>query len=203
MSPEENRVIELKYRSKQIGKMDFQELKAWSKALLLKVHVITGWTIPADELLTVLLDQFEKKLAEDYPNMNPDEIEYAFRSKGTVVEDWGKTMNLNLLDKILKPYLHERSYASQTEEKLRALPKLLPASEVSDDEFIQAVYLLYKQNNSYKNIPVLAYKILEEKMNLSKADKDRIFQYINETTKEGSRKDLCKQKAVAEYFDKL
>lgn len=178
------------------------EVQAWSKALLLKIHVITGWTVPADDLLVVLVDQFKKKLLEDYPNLNPDEIEYAFRSKGTTVEDWGKTMNLNLLDKILKPYLHERFLISQDEEKLKR-PLELPQSEVSDDEFIEAVYKLYQQNKSYKKIPVLAYKILEPTLNLSKQDKDRIFQYVNETTKDGDIKELCKQKAVAEYFDRL
>lgn len=195
-------MIELKYRSKQIGQMNQIEVQAWSKALLLKIHVITGWTVPADDLLVVLVDQFKKKLLEDYPNLNPDEIEYAFRSKGTTVEDWGKTMNLNLLDKILKPYLHERFLISQDEEKLKR-PLELPQSEVSDDEFIEAVYKLYQQNKSYKKIPVLAYKILEPTLNLSKQDKDRIFQYVNETTKDGDIKELCKQKAVAEYFDRL
>ena len=58
-------------------------------ALLLRISIITGWVI--DQLLMpVLVDQFEKKLIESYPDMNPDEIEFAFRRDGTVVKDWGK-----------------------------------------------------------------------------------------------------------------
>lgn len=182
--------------------MSEPELKAWSKALLLKIHVITGWTIPADELLNVLLDQFEKKLIEDYPNLNADEIEFAFRSKGTVIEDWGKTMNLNLLDKVLKPYLEERFYVSMDEEKTKK-PIELPPAQISDEEFIQSIFKIYQQNRSYKKIPVMAYDILEASMNLSRDDKNRIFQYIHETTGEGDIKELCKQKAVAEYFEKF
>jgi uncharacterized protein (DUF433 family) len=47
----------------------------------MKIHVITGWVIPVtSELYTILKDQFQKKITEDYGELNPDEIEFAFRS---------------------------------------------------------------------------------------------------------------------------
>lgn len=120
MTLEERRVVELKYVSPQIGTMSEADLSKWSKALLLKIHVVTGWTIPAsDELLNILTDQFQKYLFEKYQELNTDEIEFAFRKRGTTIEDWGKAMNLNLVDKVLIPYLNDRFAVSEVEEKLK------------------------------------------------------------------------------------
>jgi hypothetical protein len=121
LTPAEKQMLSLKYKSKRIGDMKESEISKWTKALLMKIHVITGWVIPVtSELYTILKDQFQKKITEDYGELNPDEIEFAFRSRGTTVEDWGKEMNLNLIDKILLPYLHDRYKLSETEEKLHA-----------------------------------------------------------------------------------
>jgi hypothetical protein len=95
------------------------EVSKWVKALLLKIHVITGWTIPTeDELLMILIDQFRKHLLEQYPDLNADEVEYAFRKTGTVTKDWGKAMNLNLIDQVLLQYVDERYQVSLSEERL-------------------------------------------------------------------------------------
>jgi hypothetical protein len=119
LSPQEQQVLDLKYKSKQIGDMAPAEIAAWSGALLVKIHIITGWSIPTSkEFLDILVDQFEKKLTESYGALNPDEIEYAFRTHGTQIEDWGKAMNLNLLDKVLLPYLSDRFKISETERQL-------------------------------------------------------------------------------------
>lgn len=101
--------------------MTEQEVMMWGKTLLLKIHVITGWTIPDSDLLVILVDQFQKKLVESYHDMNTDEIEYAFRQSGTTVKDWGKAMNLSLIDEVLLPYLGERKMLSHTLEE-RKLP---------------------------------------------------------------------------------
>lgn len=99
--------------------MGEDEISKWSKALLLKIHVITGWVIPSDNALySVLKDQFQKQLSEKYFELNPDEIEFAFRNEGTLIEDWGKDLNLNLIDKILLKYLANRYKVSNAEEQL-------------------------------------------------------------------------------------
>lgn len=113
-------MLQVKYASKKIGQMDGAELSKWAKALLAKIHVITGWVIPSNEgLYHILLDQFKKTLEEKYSELNPDEIEFAFRNNGTGVEDWGKELNLNLIDKVLVAYLHDRYRLSATEEKIK------------------------------------------------------------------------------------
>lgn len=102
--------------------MNDHELSLWPDALILKVHIITGWMIPTGEKLNILTDQFQKKLIEDYGNLNTEEIEYAFRKSGTTIKDWGKEMNLNLLDQVLIPYLEKRIEASENEEKRKKPP---------------------------------------------------------------------------------
>lgn len=124
--------------------MNEQELSLWPKALLLKIHVITGWVIPASDLLNILIDQFQKKLIEDYGNLNTEEIEYAFRKSGTIIKDWGKEMNLNLIDQVLIPYLQDRVEASTNEEKRKSPPvqKIYTDEEITNQRrgHIEAAY---------------------------------------------------------------
>lgn len=97
--------------------------------------MITGWSIPGDELMTILVDQFVKHLSEKYVNLNIDEVEYAFRQYGTTTKDWGKSMNLNLVDAILIPYTNNRFLLSQDEEKLKFVPppqRLFTEEELDD-----------------------------------------------------------------------
>lgn len=117
--------------------MTEQEVMMWGKTLLLKIHVITGWTIPDSDLLVILVDQFQKKLVESYPDMNPDEIEFAFRHSGTTVKDWGKAMNLSLIDEVLIPYLGERKTLSHTLEE-RKLPP--PAPVILNEEQLRDIH---------------------------------------------------------------
>lgn len=133
LSESENKMIELKYKSPQINVI--KEVGTWAKILLLKIHVITGWSLPTDEMIeTVLTDQFIKKLQEDYGDLNVDEIEYAFRSGGTRVKDWGKNMNLSLIDEVLIPYCHDRYELSLAEERLKNKPvqKIYTSEELDD-----------------------------------------------------------------------
>lgn len=118
----DKRMMELKYSAPRICDMDHNLQSMWAKSLLLKIHVITGWVIPDTELLNILIDQFEKKLIENYGMLNVEEIEYAFRSGGTVVKDWGKSMNLALIDEVLIPYLNKRFDLSASEERQKSEP---------------------------------------------------------------------------------
>ncbi len=125
-------IIHKKYAAPQLGKLSENELRIAAKVLVLKIHVITGWVVPDNEMRGILTDQFSKKLLEDYSMLNSEEVEFAFRKSGTVIKDWGKQMNLNLLDQVLLPYLGERVLASASEEK-RKNP---PAQRIYSDEEI-------------------------------------------------------------------
>lgn len=111
-------IIEKKYASKKFKFLSDVEIQFAAKNILLKIHVITGWVLPMVELMNVLVDQFVKKIKEDYAELNPDEMEFAFRSKGTTLKDWGKEMNLNLIDEIMLAYLDERFSVSKKEENM-------------------------------------------------------------------------------------
>lgn len=113
-------VLEMKYKAKPIGEMSEQEKDLWASALILKIHAITGWVVPEGNLLNILADQFRKKMIESYTNCNTEEIEYAFRNMGTTVKDWGKQMNLSLIDEVMIPYLEKRYQLSELENALPA-----------------------------------------------------------------------------------
>jgi hypothetical protein len=108
-------VIQAKYKSKPFGLMTGLELSFASKGLLLRLHVITGWALPEMEFQNILIDQLEKKISESYPNVNADEIEYAFRNCHHV-QDYGKAMNLQLISEVIEPYLKKRHQLSEIEE---------------------------------------------------------------------------------------
>lgn len=118
LTNDEKIIIEKKYASKKINFLSDVERLFAVKNILLKIHVITGWVLPTSELMNVLIDQFYKKIIEDYSELNPDEIEFAFRNKGTILKDWGKEINLNLIDEILIPYVNSRFEISKKEENL-------------------------------------------------------------------------------------
>jgi hypothetical protein len=122
MEEPDRAIIEYKYKGLQFGKMNPSDQKKWAAALLLKINVITGWVLAEDQM-DVLADQFEKKLIENYGDMNPEEIEFAFRRDGTIVKDWGKPMNLALIDEVLIPYRNTRHRLSlEMEERSKEPP---------------------------------------------------------------------------------
>lgn len=119
-----------------IGKLSSETLTLHTQALLLKIHVISGWNIPDnDDLLTILQDQFYHKLIEDYSHVNINEIEFAFRKYGTQLKDWGKKVNLNLIDTVMNDYLKARKELSLVEERASFIQIEKP--KPTDDQLLQ------------------------------------------------------------------
>jgi hypothetical protein len=132
--------------------------------LLLKIHVITGWVIPPDEIMLLLIDQFKKKILESYSSINVDEFEYAFRNN--FVKDWGKNLNLSLIDEVLQNYMSSRSSVSQIEETVTVA---LPVPKLSNDDIASWLYETKKDWKAGKLkrefVPILFYDyLLENKM---------------------------------------
>ena len=157
------------------------ELEVSSAGLLLKIHYITGWVLPvADEHMNVLEDQFRKKLTEAYASVNAEEVEYAFRNYGTLVKDWGKQMNLSLIDEVMIPYLSTRSELSKMEEQIKK-PMELPVSKESTSDASMTEWLEdIKKNppNSIYFYPVMLYDWLEKigEINLPNEEKKVIME---------------------------
>ena len=165
--------------------MQWHELDNWAQALLVKINAITGWTIP-DETTDVLVDQFRKKISESYANCNPDEIEYAFRNYGTSVKDWGKQMNLSLIDEVMIPYLGRRLELSRLEEeKSKPIHKI----ENKEDMSMEAMQMWFDEvkekiksgNILLEFIPPMLYEWMNENGNIGKTAAEK-HEYIRRAT---------------------
>lgn len=146
--------------------MSEEERGLYAYDILLKIHVIVGWTIPVSEFMDILTSQFEQKLIESYSNVNPKEFEYAFRNRGLDIKDWGKALNLTLIDEVMLPYLETRYDLSRTEEShshkviLIEEPKELTESEWDE-------WLVDMQKYDFKLLPCAAYEYLVKTGKLS------------------------------------
>jgi hypothetical protein len=141
---EERKIMEIKYASKRFGDMNQAEIDRSADALLLKIHTITGWNFPDVKIAVELQKQFILKMRESYANVNADEVEYAFRKGGTTVKDWGKSMNLSLIDEVMIPYLEQRASLSKIEES-KALPELEEKEDVGDKAMYEWYLQTYEQ----------------------------------------------------------
>lgn len=173
-------IIEAKYKSKRFFEMDFSELDRWTKALLLKIHSITGWVIPDNGMYKILVDQFRKKIGESYFNCNPDEIEFAFRNYGTMVKDWGKNMNLSLIDEVMREYLERRFEVSRHEEQMadKSVLQMEYKEDLSDKAMMDWYNSTHKKYTEDKDakfefLPLMIYDWLVNSGRINKANKEK------------------------------
>lgn len=170
----ENKILQLKYASKRFGVMSGEERDLHANRILMKISVITGWVWPTKpEMIDMLIEELAKKMepGECYEALNEEEVSYAFRNRGIDVKDWGKVLNLSLIDEILLPYLDNRVDLSMQEEKISnqiKLPKDVckidgvlhekVAEPMSDEEWED--WLLDIANYSVNKIPCDSYEYL-------------------------------------------
>lgn len=171
LTPEESKVLEVKYSGKTFGVMTEEERWFAAQTLLLKISAITGWTIPVSEMMDILIDQFQKKLQEGYRNTTIAEIEYAFRNRGMDVKDWGKALNLSLMDEIMIPYLSERAELSKVEEHLKTKPMIEEKKQLTDEEWEE--WLEDIKGYPLELIPVSCYDYLLRKERINPTTKEK------------------------------
>lgn len=136
-------------------------MEATGGALLLKISVVTGWILPEGGMLAVLEDQFTKYLVENYPMLNSDEVEYAFRNRDTGVRDWGKNLNLSLVDEVLLPYVAQRRELSKLEEQKPVPVAMIAAPKMDDQEKIDLSFEMWKATKNFIYIDENVFLILE------------------------------------------
>ena len=198
---EERKLLELKYSGKRFIEMTDDERWFSAQTLILKIHAITGWSIPISEMMDILIDQFQQKLVEDYKNVTSKEFEYAFRTRGLDIKDWGKALNLILIDEVMLPYLDNRFDLSMQEQKINAQLKMKeedqqalnrpPMSKEEWDEWLSDIskYEICK-------IPCASYDYLERvgEINLTKDEKhsymERSITHISGTIDPVSREGI-------------
>lgn len=121
--PEEARVIELKYSGPRFSSIPEHDVELHAMGLLIRLNAVTGWKIPDDgPILNTLVSEFSKFITESFSDMNPEEVAYAFRNYATGIKDWGKSMNLSLIEEPLQAYRNERRRLSELEERARMEP---------------------------------------------------------------------------------
>jgi hypothetical protein len=171
-----------------------------------------------------------KRSLKGYSSLNVQEIEYAFRSFGSSVKDWGKSINLTLIDEVLRPYLHKRAEVRKMEESAIKPPAIeAPIEPVDMEKFVEDARSIFLKTKLVGLIPVQVYEKLEKDGDIDltldekKAIRARVEKrLLNEAEKEGPRavidfrnyqKNLaveyekkvrmeCKKQAAAEYFIK-
>lgn len=178
------------------------------KEVLRYVMVLVGLraqNFPNEAEKAVLLDFIIK----NYGGHTPSEIKLAFTMalQGKLSLDGGfsvicyENFSVVYFAGVMNAYRQWAKEAINFVPKSKIEKQMLPAAEVSDEEFIESVRKLYEQNKDYKKIPVLAYKVLATRLSLTTEKKMEIMQIVHETTKDGDLKELAKQYAVKEYFD--
>lgn len=224
LTGEENKLLELKYKSCPLDKINDSDLLYQASLLILKIHVIAGWNVPEKELKNILVDQFTKKIKERYTNVNAEEIDYAFRHN-TTVKDWGKSINLVLIDEVLGEYLEKRSQVSQLEEKYKnkELPPPVKEEDVlSDEDYISANKAVYRLTGNAGLVSVRCFNILlkngcikraegKERERITKISRSNFFAIENrENIKNISHEEQerlieqdCKRVMICEYFNSI
>lgn len=148
----------MKYAAKTFGKMNDTERELAAHSLLVKIHTISGWTIPASELMNILVTEFQNKLSESYANVNEEEVMYAFRNRGLDTKDWGKALNLTMIDEVMLPYLDTRVEISKLEESVKKPKQIERSKELTDAEWEEWIDDIKKY--PLELIPISCYEYL-------------------------------------------
>lgn len=180
--------------------MKSEDVDTWAKALLVKIHTVTGWVIPTGNMLTIIIDQFKKKLVEVYGSCNPDEIDYAFRTFGTGVKDWGKQMNLSLIAEVMSEYLTRRIDVSKHEESIATREKAMKPvdrqedlSDVAMEQWLEDIEKRVKAKEIQIDfMPMMIFEWLKSKGILSDED-DKLGPHIEKAT-------MLRRKALIRRF---
>lgn len=145
MTKEQKNILIVKYTGRRIEQMNDKELGIGTELTLIKISIITGWQIPDHEMYSrVLIEEMLNKFKEAYGDLTFAEILYAMRNFGSAVEDYGKAINLSLIDKVINAYRAERIKASQEEEK-----NIIPEE--------QKIFTQEELDNSAREVAQLTY----------------------------------------------
>lgn len=160
--PTEAKVVELKYSAVRFGKMNDEQRYLSALSIIAKISIITGWEVPRNETAMLqLIQQLDFKLQESYQYVNQNEIEYAFRNN-LEVKDYGKNLNLALIDEVMRGYLQTRFDISKQEERISNQVLMLEdQSKMSDEEWEEWVGSI--RVYEFEKIPNYLYGYYERK----------------------------------------
>jgi hypothetical protein len=173
------KVLQVKYAAKPFSQLNNQEKDAHSIALLIKINIVTGWPVPdSEEEQNILAEQLKLYLIENWPLYNVDEIMYAIRAHATVLNNWGKNMNLTLIGKAMIEYEKERKDVSALEESKAPLETNLLTMPADWKELCEAYYQDYLANKFVFSI--MPFELYDEFVRCKMMAEDAFEDWINE-----------------------
>ncbi len=191
----------VKYASLPIGQLTKAALRLHVQTTLFRINAITGWKIDTNPTYqNILEEEFEKYLIENHSDLNFQEIPYAVRNYGLEIKDWGKSMNVSLLNQPIALYRGRRIELSDLESRLKDQvkennkPAELPME--ADWSMVWSDILISAQENrvAKKIIPVPVYDWLVRKAKLKLTAAERTEYY--ERARELYKADLLTRYAI-------
>src|SRR5574339_316517 len=117
LKSEELEMLRVKYDGKRIMALGPGAVELGAEILLADSGIITGWTVPDHALYKKkLLTEIVAWLQDMADDFTFAEIKYALRKYCGEVKDYGKPVNLSLLNNIIKMYRGDREELSRREE---------------------------------------------------------------------------------------
>lgn len=129
-------IIKAKYagpRFSVLSALGEQVINQAAEVCLFKICVITGWQLPdSPNFQTALEGEFAKYCAEKLSDLTPEEIAFAMRNYALEVKDWGKYVNLQLINEPINAYRSARAEASRFEEQKRTVTQEIEGPKDTD-----------------------------------------------------------------------
>jgi hypothetical protein len=114
--PSEKLIVDMKYAMPRIGAMNGIDQSTHAAGLMIRIQAAMGWNLPdSDMTMTALTNEFRQYVIESCSDMTPEEVAYSIRTYGVGVKEWGKNLNLALIDQCVTEYRNERSRLSEVE----------------------------------------------------------------------------------------
>jgi hypothetical protein len=192
-SAEEAEIAKVKYLVPCFKTLPEIELVGYVQGIVKRVKVITGWAIPElQEDRLILYSEMAIHFKEKWSTYNAEEVIYAIRNYSG--ENYGKDINLKLIDEAMDKYASIRAEISRKEEqeknRLEFYRKYDKAYGYDAMELVQTFYNDFLANTIKLNqIPARVYEIIKERCKPS---------FTEEQKKEFTRRGYEHEIAIAE-----
>jgi hypothetical protein len=161
-------ISKIKQNSQAFFKIPEHEKQIHIYKLLVKISVITGWSLPEAELFDIFIEQFKLKMDEAYRFLNMDEIEYAFRTYKE--EDYGKNFNLHIFTSVISRYLADRKQVDEYQDIQKEQVLIHNHVEQTDQELENELLEYSRKDYNGKKIYLLPPFLFDNLVKLNKID---------------------------------
>lgn len=156
LPPDMAEVAKVKYSGPRLASIPEIDYSITCKSILAQICATTGWDMPQNPFMSnAVVSAFEAYCKEYLSDMTGDEILYSFRRFGLNTKDWGKAINLQLINDPIQSYREVRREISDIED---SIPCPDPHDYISGDEdwsdsWDRLIYDFDPNNSFYQFIP--------------------------------------------------